>query len=168
MLFLTAIYTGNARADSKHGYMNSLDNRLLKKCKIQVGDSIRVNSSDHGILIGRLHGSRVDSLLIELSKGNERISIDNINQLWVLESSAMNGMKKGALAGSVTGSIIVPMLMKFISLGADEGGSYTAEDFLLHFSLGAITGAAGGAMLGYGIGSNMSHWDLRYQDSRFH
>ena len=138
---------------------------------LRPGDSLRIRTAE-ALLSVRLVGRPADSLSVRAGEDAWMLPLSAIDGVWVLHRRAGQGAATGAMVGAVTASVpalacavsagacvlvFVPMLHVARALGPRLVGVLGAV------GIGAVTGAAIGALIGLGV----ERWDQLYPSPLF-
>jgi hypothetical protein len=127
--------------------------------RLKPGQTVRLHSQTGQLAEGRFSVYHPDPPVVHLAIRDTTIQFAMVDSLWVRTT----GAKTGAIVGAVV--IGVPSALFWgglcIGLSEDSGcGSWGVVAGL------TVAGAGVGALLGAGIGSLSSHWQLRYAAPR--
>jgi hypothetical protein len=102
----------------------------------------------------RFVGASADSLLVRDAGQRRQISLAAIEGLWIRERATGAGAKRGAVAGAIA----VAAFGSFFVWGLGDSCSTCGNEYPRVIVVGGAIGAAGGALLGAGIGSLLDRW----------
>jgi hypothetical protein len=104
---------------------------------------------------GRLVGTTADGLVIRSRDGSAiRLATSNIEVMWRRENSA----GQGALFGGVTGAAVLGALALMAGEGLCDAANGCGSDIMKLALYGGAFGAAGGSVIGAGIGTLVHRW----------
>jgi hypothetical protein len=125
---------------------------------LAAGDSVRLEISGSRRLEGRLIFADPATLTLESLGGSVRVSLPDVERLWVRGRQTRKGAWIGAIAGGVSG-IAAGLLISQVACEPVDGGDCTAAEVA---AFTGLVGGAGGAALGAGIGFMIPAWHLRF------
>ncbi len=130
----------------------SPDLRLLSLRSLQAGRTVRVRGHDFGVLTGSAVGVHDGALWLQGEPRNRRVSIADIDSVWVSRGHAAAGALVGGLIGAVVGVAAIAGRSCQWGDSACLNGAYVEST--------GIT--LGGVLVGALIGSGTRSWQLRY------
>ena len=125
---------------------------------IAPGDSVRLDAMRLGRVEGRFVASNAAILTLASHTIALEIPLDDVERLWVRGRATRKGALIGSIAGVVLG-IVWGVAISEIACGPVDGGGCTAAEVA---AVTGLLGAAGGAVIGFGIGFAVPTWRLRF------
>ncbi|HEV8380964.1 MAG TPA: hypothetical protein VGQ29_05225 [Gemmatimonadales bacterium] len=119
--------------------------------RLRAGQTVRVWLADGQRFEARLVGVDSNPIVLRFAQSPQSVPISSINSLWVRR----RGTARGALIGGiVVGSVSLGLLsLVCVALGEGEGCNSWG-----YVTAGTVVGAAGGALVGAGVGILIPRW----------
>ena len=125
--------------------------------RLKPGRLVRIHAQNIGEIVGKYHSSNPDSLFISKDTVKSGVPVSDIEALWVRGRATGKGAVVGGIVVGAFGTIIG------IAVNSSEGFFGCSGDCPEFILLCGIVGAAGGGLVGAGIGSAFPKWHLRYR-----
>lgn len=128
------------------------DLRVLSLRSLPAGRTVRIRGRDVGTITGSVDGVHDGALWLIEGAGARRVSVTDIDSVWVSKGHATTGALAGALIGALVGvAAISGRSCQLGDSGCFAGASAESAGIML-----------GGVLLGALIGGESRSWQLRY------
>jgi hypothetical protein len=128
------------------------DLRVLSLRSLQAGRTVRISGRDVGTITGSVDSVHDGALWLVEGAGRRRVSVTDIDSVWVSKGHAATGAVAGGLIGLLVGAATISgRRCELGDSGCIAGASAEATGIML-----------AGALLGALIGGASRSWQLRY------
>jgi hypothetical protein len=130
---------------------------------LEPGDKVRLELLDMSSVEGELVGAHRDTLVLVTDRGEPRVPVSSIRQLWVGGRSVKPYARSGAILGAALGGLSFGLLAPALAAIGDNGDAFTGTDEAAAILLGGALGGLSVGSAGAVIGAAVPRWNLRYQ-----
>lgn len=122
--------------------------------RLEANTRVRVHTG-RTTIEGNYTGFNAQGLLLQGAPVASPIPLESIDEMWKRSRSTL----QGAIAGGVTGGILMGAFGALIVSGFCEQPDGCKGDYPTAILFGGAIGAAGGGLLGAGIGALVKRWE---------
>ncbi len=131
--------------------------KLQAIARLKPGRLVRLHAQNLGEVVGKYHSSNTDSLFISVDMVERGVPISAIDALWVRGRATGKGALIGGVVLGAFGTIVG------IGLNSDDGFLGCEGDCPEIIPILGFAGAAGGGLVGAGVGTAFPKWHQRYR-----